>query len=952
MGAKVFVGRREQLALVDDAVRLAHLAEPQFLVFGGEVGVGKTHLLAQVADRLAAAGMRVLSSACVELGTEGLPLGPVTGLLRDLVHDLGDTGVRDLLPGADALLGLLPELGLPAQPPSGQARLFDLFAALLRRLGAERPVLLVIDDLQWADRSTRELLGYLARTMRAARVLTVLAYRSDDLDNRHPLRPFLAELERLRGVRRSELAGFSRAELAELLGDGSLVDQVYRRSGGNALFAEELAQSRGGGDVPESLRDLLLYRIESLPADALRVVRLAAVGGGRVPHRLLAAVAGFDEVALLDALRTAIAAQVLVATADTYEFRHGLLREVAAADLLPAERIRLHRLYAEALEADPGVVPADRLAAELAHHWHGAREDAKALPALMRSADVAASMSAPAEQSEILERALDVWPRVPDAPRLSGRDRLDLFEAAVAAATWAGEDLRALGLIDRALAELDQAREPGRAAKLLVHRGMTLHSLDRDGAITSVEEAIRLLPDVSADLRAGVLDLVAAVFALRGHPDRARDAAEEAARLAEDHGDVEVATNARATLGWALCQLGAYDDSLATLRTAGELAEQNHDLVRVARVQLNVADALHHLGRYPALIDAARAGLDAAYRSGVSRTLGALLAAELCAALFAVGRWDEVESTCATALEMDPPNLLSAALYAQRAELSLARGDVDAARERVSLARTVLGPASPQASTALTVTRLEAELALTDNRIDDARAAVEAALSACGTSLALRAWPLVTVGARIEAHARIRDRARPRSDTVDALRAAMARLPVHTPLFRAYAAEFAAQLGDPAPSWPDVVAAWDAVDSPFPAAHARLRAAEAALGTGDRVAARQWLHAAAAQATGLRAEPLSQQIQVLARSGKLAPAEPPARTNDLERLGLTEREIDVLHLVAAGRSNRQIGEELFISVKTVSVHVSNILSKLGVTSRGEASATAHRLHLFDRDGRP
>jgi tetratricopeptide (TPR) repeat protein len=344
---------------------------------------------------------------------------------------------------------------------------------------------------------------------------------------------------------------------------------------------------------------------------------------------------------------------------------------------------------------------------------------------------------------------------------------------------------------------------------------MTLHSLDRDGAITAVEEATQLLSTAPVDLRAGVLDLAAAVLALRGHPDQARDAAEEAARLAEDHGDVEVAANARATLGWVLCQLGAYDESLTTLREAGELAEKHHDLVRVARAQLNTADTLHHLGQYPAMIDAAGVGLDAASRSGVSRTLGASLGVQLGAALIALGRWDEAESTGATTLEMDPPNVLSAALYAQRSEVALARGDTQAAREQLSLARTLLGPASRMHPTALAVTRLGAELALADNRIDDARAAVGAGLSAADASLALYAWPLLIVGAQIVAHDRIRGRAR--SDTGDAaaevLRTAAARLPVHTPRFRAYAAEFAAQLGEPGKSWPDVAAAWDAVQS-------------------------------------------------------------------------------------------------------------------------------------------
>jgi predicted ATPase len=303
------VGRREQLAVLDDALRTAQAGEPRFVVLGGDAGVGKTRLMTHFADRVEESGVRVLRTACVELGTQGLPLAPLCSALRQLVDLVGLDALTGPQPGAAALLRLLPEYGIADPGTDSPARLYDLYGAVLHRLGTEHPLVWLVDDLHWADRSTRELVGFLARTLRATRVLVVAAYRADDLDRRHPLRPFLADLLRLPGVRRSELTGFSRAETAELVGDVApvasheLVDRIYRRSGGNALFAVELARVGAGDELPDSLRDLLLRRLDMLDEGARDVVRRAAVGGRSVPHKLLAATTGLDDGALIEALR-------------------------------------------------------------------------------------------------------------------------------------------------------------------------------------------------------------------------------------------------------------------------------------------------------------------------------------------------------------------------------------------------------------------------------------------------------------------------------------------------------------------------------------------------------------------------------------------------------------------------------------------------------------------------
>lgn len=349
-----FVGRQHHLAALADARTSAYSGHPQVVFVGGEAGVGKTRLLEHFAEQTAAGGVLVLRGDCVDLGAEGLPLAPATAVLRGLVEVHGTTqALVSMLPGAEALLSLLPEYGVPESGPGSQARLFELFAALLRRVAAERPLLLMIDDFHWADRTTRNLLGMLARTLRSSPVLVVVAYRSDDVTRRHPLRPFLAELQRLPGVRRLHLDRFSRAETAELVADvlghpppQDQLEQIYRRTAGNALFATELARMPVGDALPESLRDLLVDRVERLGPPAAQVVRMLAVGGEHVPHPLLATVADLPEAQLLEAVRAAAEAGVVQPDQQGYAFRHRLLREAVVEDLLPAERAAAtaHRL--------------------------------------------------------------------------------------------------------------------------------------------------------------------------------------------------------------------------------------------------------------------------------------------------------------------------------------------------------------------------------------------------------------------------------------------------------------------------------------------------------------------------------------------------------------------------------------------------------------------------------
>ena len=289
--------------------------------------------------------------------------------------------------------------------------MFDAVRALLLRRAERSPVVVVLEDLHWADRSSRDLVAFLARTLRSGRVTLVASYRSDELHRRHPLRPLLAELVRLPGVERLELAPFSRAELAEHLEaiagaplPADQVERIYARSEGNPFYAEQLLAA-GAGDaevaLPSTLADVLLARVQALSEPAQQVLRVAAVAGRRVSHRLLAEVAGWPEAELEQGLREAIGAGVLVADSNTgtYTFRHALLQEAVYGDLLPSEQVRLHAGYARLLAAEP-----EGVAAELAHHCLASHDLVGALRASLAAAREAEAVLAPAETLRHLEQ--------------------------------------------------------------------------------------------------------------------------------------------------------------------------------------------------------------------------------------------------------------------------------------------------------------------------------------------------------------------------------------------------------------------------------------------------------------------------------------------------------------------------------------------------------------------
>jgi DNA-binding CsgD family transcriptional regulator/tetratricopeptide (TPR) repeat protein len=985
-----FIGRAEELALLRDLLARAAAGESLVALVAGEAGVGKTRLADQLAVTAGEQGMRVLRGGCVQLGEEGLPFAPLVEALHGLAGDL-DAAELDAVTGparAD-LARLVPDLAWSGEATAGegggdggvvgagQGRLFELLLGVVQRLAARAPLLWVMEDLHWADRSTRDLVAFLAASLRSGRVMLVLTFRSDELHRLHPLRGLLGELARNRRVRRLELARFTRGELAQqlagLLGADAparLVEDIYARSEGNPFFTEELLLAGGGpGALPLSLQEVLLARVVRLGPGTQQLLRVTAAAGPGVTQPLLAAVAGVDEAALLASLHEAVDQQLLLPEpgGDGYVFRHALVAEAVYAELLPGERVRLHAALATALEAgvEPGGPPASR-AARIAYHWSAAGDQPRALAASVQAADAAEEAYAFAEAQLQLERVLALWDRVPDAEERTGMDRVALLARSAEAAYAAGDPARAAELVRQALPLVDAARQPQRAGLLHEQLARYLRALADPAALVAQQEAVRLVPAAPSAERARVLGSLALYLGLVDRFEEARGPAEEAVAIAVEVGARAEEADARIALGTALGNLGGTDAGLAELEAAQRLAQEAGEVVVLLRAMVNGTDVLLAAGRMEEAATVAQGGLGEARRVGLARSFGPDLAGNATEALVALGRWDQAEQVSREALELAPPDAAWVNLPLVRAALELGRGDLDAAEALLQAVRRLLPSPIAEAQKAGPLFSGLAELALWRGDPEQARQLVAEGVPLAEANPRYAA-PLYVLGVRVEADRAELARARhsgaavPDDGTAAALlgRAreaaegpAAAGLPDLPGWHAAAAAERTRRDGRPDPAaWATAVAAWERLGRPYRLAYARFRQAEALLAAaGDRDAAAEALRRAAAVTGRLGARLLDAEVKALAQRARLDLAEHAAATAagtpaPAEPLGLTPREAEVLALVAAGRSNRQIAETLFISPKTASVHVSNILAKLGVAGRVEAAAVAHRLGL-------
>jgi DNA-binding CsgD family transcriptional regulator len=979
-GDDPLAGRAAELARMRELLAEAASGQSAVLLMSGDAGVGKTRLVTELSRLGAMRGFTVLWGRCAELA-DTVPYLPLADALRGASGAGADCSLQDAVATRPALARLLPDHEISRQPADlpgvAQQQLFGAVLGMLTELAGASPVLLILEDLHWADRSTRDLVTFLSRMVRSERIALVLSYRTDDIHRGHPLRQVLAELQRLPSVTVMEVGPLDSEAMAEHLTrlaggrqDALVIDRVIRRAEGNAYFAEELlATSSAGSELPTGLADLLLARTVDLSGDAQQVLRAAAVAGRRVDDELVMRAAGLGTAEYESAVREAVARQLLVPDGmNGLAFRHALLREAIYNDLLPGERTRLHARLAELLSDERRLAEVPGSAAELALHCLASHDIPGAFAASVQAADEAWRMAAPADAHRYFDQALSLWERVTEPEKLGGMSRGKLgFKSAIAAAD-SGEVRQAVKQLRRLVKFLEQSNEPDVVLLCRVEERLAYFALDLDeeaDAVKMAQAAVDLLPaEPPTWERARALATHARTLLSYDDTEAARTRAEEAEAAAS-------AANAPWLQADALTTLSGIHERAGEIEAAKRISTKAVELATdtgMEGVELRARYLLARLhldsGDLAAASATAHLGVRLAEQAGLNLApFGADLNYLHYLAHFADGDWDHAQEI-ADRFAVRVMNVAEARLSAMALFIDVARGS-----PRVAERKSWLKPYLAEDWLAQYIAGgLLAEDAYWSGDLDAAVAAVQVTLQASmgpHGEYGVHALRPAAVGL-----AAIADQARhARAAGQDESAAALAG--DATPLVSAARAGAATQksLGNEGRGWLARAEAewrravgdndpthWQAVVDAFgPAfvyesARSRWRLSEALAEAGDREEAqRQWVLAADV-ADRLGATRLRTALADLGRRARLGPAPGLAAagggsgTTAVARSPLsvlTSREAEVLRLVAAGRSNREIGAELFIAPKTVSVHVSNILAKLGAASRTEAAAIAH-----------
>lgn len=996
------VSRQEQVASLLLAVGRASAGRPGLVLVGGDAGVGKTRLIGHVAQAAEQAGASAVVVHCVDLGQVGIPYLPFTDALTQL--QAGAAGpdaaarVTELVAERPALWRLLEPGGGGDADHDERLQLFEGIARSLAVAGVpERPLVLVVEDAHWADASTRDVLRFLAARARSENVLLVVTYRADDVDRRHPLRPLLAELSRLEHVERIDLEPFTEDELREFttalagapLPAAGFAD-VLDRSEGNAFFAEELLDAGpDSASLPWTLTEVLRTRLERLDPEVQQVLRIASVAGRRVSEELLRAAAARWGAHDVDAaLREAVTQQVLVVSGVHLEFRHALLAEALYADLLPGERSSVHRAYLAVIEQDgPDGMPIGS-AAERAHHAYEGHDLPAALSASRDAALRARRLLAPEEELRHWEQVLALWESVPDAEERLGRDRVDVALSAGEAAARAGDPMRAVKLTERAVEGVTDPLRRAGLRHVLVHRYLDLPTWDEvpgqvEAAIEDLRAALEMLPERSPD-RIWTNALLARVTMIIDLDDDARGHAECAIEEARAVGQPGALAAALSTL--AVLDVADPDRAATLLDEARTAATEAGDVLTEMRTLYNATANRFYAGELEAAEQRVQHALARAEELGLAWSTPTVYL-RILQEVMLYFRGDLTPRTSGGV-----PATHRHVLEATRMYAAVARGDADAIPRGEALfdhwqsdgqialigggslvdALTWAGRYDDAAALAVRITDHLGEVwtevflgriwlsALAIAALADAAEADRSAGragapgSAAATAAEERAATWLDSGDSLLAVARqTAQRGRPRGGVLGPegrawlQRAAAENARLHAVVgSTAGAGSGDRPVGDlwreAAESWQETVNAFG-FGYRYEVARSRYRWAEALLGAGERQAAEVEAAEALSEAEDMGARPLADAVRALARRARLdLPGVRRATASTL-----TEREEEVLGLVAQGLSNRQIGERLFISTKTVSVHVSNLLAKLGASGRAEAVSLAHQRGLLE-----
>ena len=1000
------VGRGAELEVLSNAFADASAGHARVVLIGGEAGIGKTRLVAEATEQARAAGALVLSGGSVGVAEGSLPFGPIVEAVRPLVRALEDQNghgepdawspaTRDAVVAVAAAFrfaGVSAVRSIEAaelRPEWARSRLYETLLDLLRRLGDEEAVVLVVEDVHWADDSTRELLAFLVRNIREERLLILATFRSDELHRRHPLLPWLAEVDRISCVERIELSRLDRdqvmRQLAAIQGgdlEPGVAAAIWDRSEGNPFFTEELlATGTGSRRLPVTLAEVLRARLAGISEDAHRLLGVASVAGRRVDHDLLATIADLEDRELMAALAEATAAGLLVAEdqADTerYAFRHALMGEAVYDALLPGDRRRLHVAIATELETRSGAGDDAGRLAEIAYHWVAAREQTRALTASVAAGVAAFETNAFAESERQFERAVELWEVVPDPEVESGLTREDLVQRAGQAAQLAGDYGRAADHYRVLLGLVDPAVHPSQAGLLQERLGRALWTQGEiQASIAAYTRAAELVPaEPPSDERARVLAGYAQILMLAARYSESLQVAREAVVMARALGNRQIEGHAMSSEGTDIAQLGDPRAAVVILREAIAIAEEVGDLDDLGRGYACLSTAVELAGAFE---EAAAISLQGAARMaevglGGPRQYGVFLILNASQAWYALGRWDDALGL-AEGVSESASGVGRIFCDSMLGRLYAGRGDFEAAERAIGRGFAALGTGrEAQFNGPLRAGAIE--MHFWQNELDAARRAVDETLDIVEDTEDLSVLGrTVSLSAMVEAE--VAERARAGRDPARAA-AAEHRLAAHRGILdrvvktvhmpsasdlevRGHLAladaehRRAAGHADPA-AWRAAVELLEARRSAYPSAYARFRLAEALLADrGDRAEAIEQLRAAHDATVGLGARPLRERIEQLATRARLSletaigPDSVEADGADpLAAYDLTPREVEVLRLVAQGRTNRQIADELFISESTAGVHVSHIIGKLAVSGRVEAATIAARLGLMD-----
>jgi DNA-binding CsgD family transcriptional regulator/tetratricopeptide (TPR) repeat protein len=992
-----FVGREGELSRLLGALG----RDVRLVLVVGDAGVGKTRFVAEGIGRAVAAGMVMVRGECLPLaGT--LPLLPVQDALDELARLEGGrllTAALDAGPGyaRDEVARLLPGLGPGVgTAPAAQdvewrrERLFGGVAELLATVAEQAGpgVGLVVEDVHWADSETLDFLTFVVRAGRRGPVRVVATCRGDEAPLPAHVAGWLARVRADAGTEEIRLGPLSRAEVAgqaaALAGvpvSPQVAGELFARAEGNPFFTEQLvaaalAGQAGGGlrvpaGLPARLAELLAARAGRCAEEARAVLAGLAVAGRSLGEDLLAAVTGLEIEAVRRGLRELAETRLLAenTSGGGHRPRHALLAEAVAAGLLPGERVMLHERTARALAGEKAP------AAEVAGHWQAADRPAEELPARIAAAEAAERVCGCAEAAAHWQRAIELSEVQPDAAAAVGIGVPRLSVRAIDALYRAGDSARAGILAEEAYRRFASDPDPSTAA-VVCHRAAYFRANDAPATGQPVmEQALRLFEEAppSSEHAEALLDY-ARIFLQYGEErlKAGRTALDRALAIAEAAGATALIPRILSVIALAAFVDGQVEEGLASLERGWALARASRDGPALVWLATNESEALLKLGQYQRAADAASRGLDAAQQAGLqSWRFARTLAANAAEALVAVGRTAEAAALIdpLTTTPLDRDRWL---VHAARAEIDLLRGDTDAAAERWQLIYAALPALVDRVDFAYELVPRVVEAWLWAGRPGDALRETRRALALFKSpDLTIYAGRLLAAGMR--ACADLAEQARARRDpsaAADAADAAdglatwverMGRVPfTDHPTVATISAERAtwdaertrvAGPGDPG-AWDGAAKAWQDLSCPHRAGYAWWRQAEAQLDAGQPAAAAAGaLRAAAAAADGHA--PLLAQIRALAERARipLQPAaagepEAPPPAQGLTRYGLTDRELTVLRLLAAGRTNPQIGAELYISASTASVHVSNILRKLGVSSRVQAAAIAERAGLL------